>query len=71
MTKDILMARIQELLTSVQTSAENYQMLKNNLDNVTHAHNALVGRLEEAKNIYQQFEAEKPVEMPLVEPIVE
>ena len=54
--KDILLARTEELLNEVNASIENYNRLKTNLDNATHAHNALVGRFEEAKSIYKAYE---------------
>lgn len=70
MTKDILLGRIQELLKAVNDSAESHQRLKTQIDMATNQHNALVGRLEEAKEIYEQFEkneVETPVEVILAE----
>jgi len=66
MTKDILSARIQELSASINESAETFQRLKAQLDNITTNHNSLVGRLEEAKDMYQKLEkseVEKSVEV--------
>ena len=56
--KDILLARVEQLLKEVNESIENYNRLKINLDNATHAHNALVGQFEEAKELYKKLEEE-------------
>lgn len=55
MTKDILDARIQELLKNLNESSETFQRLKTQIDNVTNNHNSLVGRLEEAKDMHKKL----------------
>jgi hypothetical protein len=56
MKKEDLPKRIQELQQALNESLENHQRIKVMLDNATNSHNALVGRLEEAKYHYQEFE---------------
>ncbi len=56
MTKDILDARIKELSQAIIESADNFQKLKSQLDNIANNHNTLVGRLEEANEMYKKFE---------------
>jgi hypothetical protein len=55
MTKEYLLKRIDELGKAVTESAENHQRLKVMIDNATNSHNALVGRLEEARDTYKQL----------------
>lgn len=65
MTKDILEARIKELIMMLNESGENFQRLKNQLEHATNTHNALVGRFEEAKELLKKLEqsdVEKPIE---------
>lgn len=56
MTKDILLARIQELGKQVNESKENHERIRIELEHATNAHNALFGRLTEAQEIYKEFE---------------
>jgi len=56
MTKDILLARIKELTATIQTSLENHHRIKTELEHATNSHNALVGRLDEATRLYNEFE---------------
>lgn len=56
--------RMQELSKALTDSAENHQRLKMSLDNATNVHNALAGRFEEAKELYQKLEKEE-VENPI------
>jgi hypothetical protein len=62
MKKDVLCARVQELSRSVNESAENYQRIKTALDNATAAHNSLVGRLQEATELYEKFEKDELIQ---------
>lgn len=62
MTKDILQVRIQALTKAVADSLENHQRIRVDLDNATSAHNALVGRLNEATDLYKEFEKEGQLE---------
>ena len=54
--KQILLTRIQDLSKAIAESAENHQRLKVSLDSATNSHNALVGRLDEARYLYQELE---------------
>ena len=54
--KDRLLTRVQQLAKGVQESLENHQRLKTSLDNATSAHNALVGRLDEARYQYDEWD---------------
>ena len=56
MTKDILLLRVQELGKAVHESLENHQRIKTSLDHATNSHNALVGRLDEANYLYQEWD---------------
>jgi hypothetical protein len=70
MTKDILEARMKELLNLINKSAENFQILKAQVENATNNHNTLVGRFEEAKALYEKFdspESEKVIETHVAE----
>jgi len=70
MTKDILEVRMKELVAALNESAENFQRLKTQIDNVTNNHNSLVGRLEEVKEMYGKLdksESENPVEVHVAE----
>ncbi|CAB4127702.1 hypothetical protein UFOVP93_40 [uncultured Caudovirales phage] len=51
-----LFERVQELHKIVNESAENYQRIKTTLDNAGASHNALVGRLNEATELYEKYE---------------
>lgn len=64
MTKEMLLARIQELAKQVNESLENYQRIRTDLENSANAHNSLVGRFEEAKEMYQKMEKEEQKEGP-------
>ncbi len=55
MKKEDFLKRVQDLSKAVNESLENHQRLKTTLDNATHAHNALVGRLDEANYLYNEF----------------
>lgn len=69
MTKDILEERMKELLNLINKSAENFQILKAQIENATNNHNTLVGRFEEAKALYEKFdssESEKVIEAHVV-----
>lgn len=59
MTKDSLLARVQELSKAVNESLENHQRIRTTLENATNSHNALVGRLDEATKLYTEFEGKK------------
>lgn len=59
MTKDNLASRVQELAKEVNESLENHSRIRVALDNATSAHNALVGRLDEATRLYKEFEIEE------------
>lgn len=61
MIKEELAKRIQELSKAIAESAENHQRLRTMLENSANAHNALVGRLDEANYLYQQLEKEQEV----------
>lgn len=70
MTKDILEERMKELLNLINKSAENFQILKAQVENATNNHNILVGRFEESKALYEKFyssESEKVIEAHVVE----
>ncbi len=54
MKKDDLAKRVQDLQAAVAQSAENYQKFQTALQNAANAHNALVGRLDEANYLLQQ-----------------
>jgi len=56
MTKEILLARIQELGKQFNESRENHERIRIALEHATNAHNALFGRLTEAQEIYKEFE---------------
>ena len=56
MKKEILVARIQELGKQVNDSRENHERIRIALEHATNAHNALMGRLTEAQEIYNEFE---------------
>ena len=56
MKKEDLLKRVQELAKIVNESLENHQRLKTALDNATSSHNALVGRLDEARFMYDKFD---------------
>lgn len=56
MTKQDLFNRMQTLSKEVAESLENHNRLKIALDNATSAHNALVGRLNEANHLYTECE---------------
>lgn len=58
-TKESLLKRVQELSRTVQESLENHQRLKTALDNATSAHNALVGRLDEAVYLHKEWEKQE------------
>jgi len=59
MTKDIQAIRVQELTKEVACSLENHQRIRVDLDNATSAHNALVGRLNEATDLYNKLDKEE------------
>lgn len=61
MTKEILLTRIQELAKQVNESLENHQRIRVALENATNSHNALIGRFDEAKELYQKIEKEEQV----------
>lgn len=61
MKKEELANRIQELSKAIAESAENHQRIRTMLDNATNTHNALVGRLDEANYLYQQWHKESKV----------
>lgn len=61
MKKEILLARIQELGKQVNESKENHERIRIALEHATNAHNALVGRLAEAQEIYKEFEKNEGV----------
>lgn len=56
MTKELLQTRLQVLTKEVTESLENHNRLKIALDNATSAHNALVGRLNEAQHLFMECE---------------
>ncbi len=56
MTKELLQTRLQVLTKEVTESLENHNRLKIALDNATSAHNALVGRLNEAQHLYMELD---------------
>jgi hypothetical protein len=64
MTKEILLARVQELGKAVNESLENHQRLKVALDNATNAHNALIGRFDEARYLHAELEKLEKKEPP-------
>jgi len=57
--KESIGSRIQELSKALTDSLDNHQKLKAALDNATNVHNALAGRFEEAKELYQKLEKEE------------
>lgn len=59
MTKDDLLKRVKELTKSVQESADNHQRIRLTLDAATNSHNALVGRLDEVTQLYNEFSKSK------------
>lgn len=59
MKKEDALARVQDLARQMQASLENHQRIKQMLDNATSAHNALVGRYDEANEVYKKLEAEE------------
>jgi len=68
MTKEMLGERIQELSKALNESGETVNRLRANLEMAINNHNALIGRYEEAKDLYQKLEKN---ESESVEPIVE
>lgn len=64
MTKDDAVVRVQELSKEVAESMENHQRIRVALDNATSAHNALVGRLNEATDLYNKLNKEEGCELP-------
>ena len=59
MNKETLLKRVQELTVAVQQSLQNHQQMKTAFDNATSTHNALVGSLNEAQYIHEQWEKEE------------
>lgn len=59
MIKDTLRARVEELAKEIQKSLENHQCIRTALENATNAHNALVGRYDEAVALSKKFEEEE------------
>lgn len=57
-TKDVLLKRVRTLAEEVQSSLENYSRIKATLETAANAHNALVGRLDEATKLYNDCEKE-------------
>ena len=60
---------MKELLNLINKSAENFQILKAQIENATNNHNTLVGRFEEAKALHEKFdssESEKVIEAHVV-----
>jgi hypothetical protein len=56
MKKYFLEDRVQKLAKEVAESLENHQRIKVALDNATSAHNALVGRYNEATELLTNFD---------------
>ena len=56
MTKDDLINRVDELTTQLKASLEYYNNLNQQIDAVKNNHNAMAGRLEEAKNMLDMWD---------------
>lgn len=62
--QDYLLRRVNDLAKKVSESLENHGRIKTALDNASSAHNHLVGRLDEARYLYEesgQFEKKESV----------
>jgi hypothetical protein len=68
MTKEMLAERIQEISKGLNESSETVNRIRMNLEMAINHHNALLGRYEEAKDLYQKLEKNASES---VEPIVE
>ena len=64
MTKELLQTRLEALTKEVTESLAHHNQLKIALDNATSAHNALVGRLNEATHLYNELEKMEGVTSP-------